>query len=461
MGQALYRKYRSKNFDEVIGQDHITTTIRNAIKNGRLSHAYLFTGPRGVGKTTVARLLAHEVNGLSYTGEDAHLDIIEIDAASNTGVDDVRDLKEKVRVSPTSGKYKVYIIDEVHMLSKSAFNALLKTLEEPPAHVIFILATTEAHKLPDTIISRAQRFEFKPIDHNSAVTHLKKIADAEKISIDQEALELLAHHGAGSFRDSINLMDQISGSGGKISGSIVRDFLGLPSSESIELLAEAVDSANQSAILANLDELSRQGVAPDSITAALARKLRQQIISGGAQPWNAHLLKSLIEVPASVDVQAALEITLLGSASERSAPEQGQKAPVSINKTHERPPAEPEKQREPEKKTMPPKGFDQNAWNDIVGQVKTEAPSLYTVLRLATPRQEGEELILAFTYPLHKKKMEQAAHKDVVARITQQITGKKLTVKGVVEKTDGSDEKPAAQLETISNIFGQTEMLES
>src|ERR1017187_1146973 len=147
MGQALYRKYRSKSFDEIVGQDHITDTLAHAIQKQHISHAYLFTGPRGVGKTSVARILAHQLNGVPYTGEDSHLDIIEIDAASTGGVDEVRELREKVYVAPASGKYKVYIIDEVHMMSTAAFNALLKTLEEPPAHVVFILATTEAHKL--------------------------------------------------------------------------------------------------------------------------------------------------------------------------------------------------------------------------------------------------------------------------------------------------------------------------
>src|SRR5579864_4942204 len=190
MNQALYRKYRSKSFDEVVGQEHITKTLAQAIKSGRISHAYLFTGPRGVGKTSVARILAHEVNQLPYSGESIHLDIIEIDAASNRRIDEIRDLRDKVRITPTSAKYKVYIIDEVHMLTREAFNALLKTLEEPPAHCIFVLATTEAHKLPETIVSRTQRFEFKPIEAAQAAKHLGRIAKKEHIDISPPALEL-------------------------------------------------------------------------------------------------------------------------------------------------------------------------------------------------------------------------------------------------------------------------------
>src|SRR5579862_6225035 len=203
MEQALYRKYRSKSFAEVVGQEHITKTLEQAIKSGRISHAYLFTGPRGVGKTSVARILAHEVNKLPYSGESIHLDIIEIDAASNRRIDEIRDLRDKVNIAPASARYKVYIVDEVHMLTREAFNALLKTLEEPPAHSIFILATTEAHKLPETIISRTQRFEFKPISGPQAAKQLAAIAKSEKIDISPEALNLLAEFGGGSFRDSI------------------------------------------------------------------------------------------------------------------------------------------------------------------------------------------------------------------------------------------------------------------
>ena len=172
MSQALYRKYRSKSLDEIVGQSHITDMLRRAIASGRVSHAYLLTGPRGVGKTSIARILAHEINHLPYTDESSHLDIIEIDAASHTSVEDVRDLRDKVQIAPTSADKKVYIIDEVHMLSKSAFNALLKTLEEPPAHVIFILATTDADKLPATILSRVQRFNFRAISPEDTLAYI-------------------------------------------------------------------------------------------------------------------------------------------------------------------------------------------------------------------------------------------------------------------------------------------------
>ena len=210
MSVAFYRKYRSKKLSEIVGQDHITKILDLAIKNNKIAHAYLFSGPRGVGKTSIARILAYEIIKEPYNEKNTHPDIIEIDAASNNGVDNIRQLREQIQVAPFEAKYRIYIIDEVHMLSSSAFNALLKTLEEPPAHAIFILATTEVHKLPATIISRTQHFVFHYIDKQDITRHLKYIAEQEKINITDDALEIIAERGGGSFRDSISLLDQIS-----------------------------------------------------------------------------------------------------------------------------------------------------------------------------------------------------------------------------------------------------------
>src|SRR4051812_19425989 len=247
MGQALYRSHRPKSLKGVVGQEHITRTLEQALKEGRISHAYLFTGPRGVGKTSIARILAHEINGLPYTDDQVHIDIIEIDAASNRRIDEIRDLRDKVQVAPTSAKYKVYIIDEVHMLTREAFNALLKTLEEPPEHVVFILATTDAHKLPETIISRTQRFSFKPVPTAEVTDHLKEIADKEKIQIEPDALQLLAEHGEGSFRDSIGLLDQSSNQKDVITASDIQRLLGVPPQSAIVDLVEGLTSGFTSA----------------------------------------------------------------------------------------------------------------------------------------------------------------------------------------------------------------------
>lgn len=484
MGQALYRGYRPRDFSEVVGQDHIVTTLKRAIASGRISHAYLFTGPRGVGKTSIARILAHEINGLPYSDESIHLDIIEIDAASNNGVENIRDLREKVHVSPSSAKYKVYIIDEVHMLSKGAFNALLKTLEEPPAHAIFILATTEAHKLPETIISRTQRFEFKPISKNHAAEHLASIAEREKIKIDKEALELLAEHGEGSFRDSIGLLDQLSGNGGEISSSDVRDFLGLPPAELVSQLLSSVSSGDTAGTLSALDELKVRGANPALIARLLAKDLRETLINDPNAAWAAKLLRSLIEVPASYRPDDALEIAVLEAcannskpsersetvpASVKAAPKIAEPAPAPVKETAK--PAS-EKPKKPEKNARTFATLDNQAWEEVLSRVKAEAASLYTALRLATPQFEDDKVVLAFQFPLHQKKLARAEARDLISKVVNGVTGQKLTIEAVVDKTKVNKAEPPREeapvpeptdeaFGTISNIFGSAEVIES
>jgi DNA polymerase-3 subunit gamma/tau len=350
MGQALYRKYRSKSLSEIIGQEHITKTLEQALKSGRISHAYLFTGPHGVGKTSIARILAHEVNGLPYDDDSSHIDIIEIDAASNRRIDEIRELREKVYVAPTSAKYKVYIIDEVHMLTREAFNALLKTLEEPPAHVIFILATTDAHKLPETIISRTQRFTFKPVEQEKVVAHLKKIAKNEKLKVSDEALELLAKHGEGSFRDSISLLDQASGQGSELTAAGVLSLLGIPPDTALEQLLTALATpGSPGQLFENLESLYAQGYQAAAIAKQLGQLLRAQLVQGRTTLQSAQtlaLLRELLEVPSSSDPDRLLEIILL----------QTGKFTASQQITAESPPiaAKPKSKEEPQTLETPP-----------------------------------------------------------------------------------------------------------
>ncbi|MEW5942026.1 MAG: DNA polymerase III subunit gamma/tau, partial [Chloroflexota bacterium] len=257
MSQALYRKYRPQGWAEVIGQQHVVTTLRNAIVGDRVMHAYLFAGPRGTGKTTLARLLAKAVNCLNEdksarpdnacdycraVNENRFLDLIEIDAASNTSVDDVRDLRDKINFAPTQGKFKIYIIDEVHMLSTAAFNALLKTLEEPPPHAIFVLATTEIHKIPATVLSRCQRHEFRRVPVDEIVGQLKTIIEGESLAADDEALTLIARTATGSVRDAISLLDQLASTGDRITIELAQTVLGTATSQTVlELVASALD----------------------------------------------------------------------------------------------------------------------------------------------------------------------------------------------------------------------------
>lgn len=273
---ALYRKYRPKTLSEVIGQDQVVKPLSSALKSGKVSHSYLFTGPRGCGKTSVARILAHEINGFKYELEDSYLDIIEIDAASNTGVDNIRELREKAIIAPSEGKYKVYIIDEVHMLTKSAFNALLKTLEEPPAHVVFILATTDLEKVPVTITSRSQVYTFRLASTDTMLKHLESICKKEGIKISKPGLALIAEKGGGSFRDSLSLLDQISslGSDGKeISESTVADCLGLPMDSKINQLLDAYAKGDAEIISGELKNLLAEGLKPESIASSCLAKI--------------------------------------------------------------------------------------------------------------------------------------------------------------------------------------------
>jgi len=274
MYQALYRKYRPTRFDDVVGQDTIVQTLKNAIANNKLTHAYLFSGPRGTGKTSTAKILAKTINcqnlkefepcnecdSCIQINNKQSTDIIEIDAASNNGVDEIRELKSKVNLVPSNSKYKVYIIDEVHMLSTGAFNALLKTLEEPPSHILFILATTEAHKIPATILSRCQRFDFKKISVNKIMENLKKIVEQENIIIEEEALKEIAILSQGGMRDSISLLDQvISYCPNNITCQDVHDINGTIGNEEMNHIIQMILDNNITELLKKFDELDDKG----------------------------------------------------------------------------------------------------------------------------------------------------------------------------------------------------------
>lgn len=442
MGKALYRTYRSRSFNEVVGQSHVTDLLKNAISSGKIAHAYLLTGPRGVGKTSVARIIAHAVNQLEYS-EDQHLDIIEIDAASNRRIDDIRDLRDKVHIAPASAKFKVYIIDEVHMLTGESFNALLKTLEEPPEHVIFILATTEVHKVPATIISRTQRFHFRPATPADITEHLAMIAKKEKITYDPEALELIALHAGGSFRDSVSLLDQLSGLSEKITARLVESVLGMAESTRVASLVDAIEHHDIETLVTELETIQAAGVSPIVLTDQLSRVLTDR---AKAQPVLYQLLDALTDVPrahdphlkmlatvvrfakpvvhktvasrtASVQTFAASPAALRSQAAKRTTeptPEpigEQPQAPVATQKT------------ETSVKTGKTDGIFE--WDKVLTTIKKHYAPLYSVVSRADMSYDdsANTLKLTFAYVLHRKKLENPTYRKQLGAVIHDLFG--------------------------------------
>ena len=453
MSKALYRKYRSKSLSEVVGQDHITTVLAKSIEKGRVAHAYLLTGPRGVGKTSIARILAHEINQLPYAEDSTHLDIIEIDAASNNGVEDVRDLREKVQIAPVSAKQKVYIIDEVHMLSKPAFNALLKTLEEPPEHIVFILATTDADKLPPTIISRTQQFHFRAIDTSAATKHLEKIAKAEDIKIDPDALHLLAERGQGSFRDSISMLDQLSALAGDepITASDVEQTLGLAPHALVNDLLKAYQKQDVAAIIKLLDTASASGVSGKLLAAQIISTVRKHIL---ARPELVPLLDQLLDVEKSSRPEIKL-LTVLARTSVRTSPPEPPKS-AALAATSSAPavaatPAEltepptpltqttkPIVRQKPVKKsavttTIAPEKVEHAAkdvqttaldaldWPALVETVRTNFVAVYSMLTKCSHALVGGELVIYTGNAFYKKKLDDPKHRINLAKALESM----------------------------------------
>jgi DNA polymerase-3 subunit gamma/tau len=308
MTKVLYLKWRPGNWDEVIGQDHIITTLKNAVRQERVSHAQLFSGPRGTGKTSTARILAKAVNCLAddsaarpcnecancqSVNKGEFLDLIEIDAASNTSVDDVRELREKINFTPNVGRYKIYVIDEVHMLSTSAFNALLKTLEEPPPHAMFILATTESHKIPITVISRCQRHDFRRIAVPEIVELLEDMAEKEKINVKKDVLGLIARQATGSMRDAISILDQLANADDEVTAELAHQILGTSPDQAVLNFVDAILSGDPAVGLNILHESSERGNDPGQFARQVVAYFRNVLLM---QLENA----DQIDVPAEI-----------------------------------------------------------------------------------------------------------------------------------------------------------------
>jgi DNA polymerase-3 subunit gamma/tau len=448
---ALYRKYRPKSLDEVVGQEHIVSTLKNALKTKALSHAYLFTGPHGVGKTSVARILAFEINGLKYTSEQ-NLDIIEIDAASNRRIDEIRQLREKINVAPISADYKIYIVDEVHMLTKEAFNALLKTLEEPPSHAIFILATTEAHKLPATIISRTQRFQFKKVDEKDVLKHLSEIAKKESIDIDEDALKIIVSHAGGSVRDCISLLEQVGSGGGKINASVVEDSIGMASNDLINNLVYDVSQGKVSEVQGTLNELYSQGIQPLTLNFQIIKHLQSSEIDA----FKLDMIEKLLKVsdssqPAIAINTALLKITLENSSAPKAAPIKSPELQPETLKTADKISAKEEKLTEKEVKVSAPKNetrittigsqLDAKIWKSVLSTIKDTNNSLYAVLRMAHPSVDDNKIQLLFGFEFHQKRAQEDRNKKLVEDTIEKLTGKSYAVVAIHDPQAGNQPK--------------------
>jgi len=355
--RVLARKYRPQTFAELIGQDAMVKTLGNAIERGRIAHAFLLTGVRGVGKTSTARLVAKALNCIGPDGqggptidpcgicepcraiaEGRHIDVIEMDAASHTGVDDVREIIEAVRYASVSARYKIYIIDEVHMLSKSAFNALLKTLEEPPAHVKFLFATTEVNKVPVTVLSRCQRFDLRRIPAEKLAEHFAHVAEAEGVEVEEEALHAIARAAEGSARDGLSILDQAIAHGeGRVSAAQVRDMLGQADRGRIRRLLETLLTGDVAATLEQLDEAHALGIEPGSLIRGLMESLHS--VTRAKAGAGADLLQSAEEREHSAELAAKLswgnlhrlwQLLLRGLEDVRIAPDPHEAATMAL-----------------------------------------------------------------------------------------------------------------------------------
>jgi DNA polymerase-3 subunit gamma/tau len=494
MGQALYRKYRSKTLSEIVGQEHITSTLTNALKSNQISHAYLFTGPRGVGKTSIARILAHEVNGFSYSEDDNYLDIIEIDAASNRRIDEIRELRDKVNLAPSSGKFKVYIIDEVHMLTREAFNALLKTLEEPPAHAIFILATTEAHKVPETIISRTQQFNFRPIPSAQIIGQLKSIAEQEKINIDENSLKIISEYGQGSFRDSISLLDQASSLSNKITETELQSLLGLAPSKIIESIIKSIETGSLETLSNDLKNIDEGGYNLTVVCKQLLLQLKNSLLENktSLEPEKIlGLMKSIVDVPSSTDSLISLEIVLLGAVianqdkttiipkvevettiiEETIIDTQQLDKIITENEGVSRKEEEPtqKKPKAPKATKSNPQDLNEATWQDVLNSIKTKYNTLYGIIRMAAPNFQPDELILKTKFDFHQRLLNDPKNQLIIINTVYDLTGKTIKLRGIVDKNLNLEAKPQTienpaendlSITTINNIFGSSEVIQ-
>jgi len=509
--QALYRKWRPKTFDEVVGQEHVVRTLRNALTSGRIHHAYLFAGPRGTGKTTTARLLAKAVNCLApederpcnecticqAVNEGRLLDLIEIDAASNTGVDDVRELRERIGFRPNEARYKVYVIDEVHMLSNAAFNALLKTLEEPPPHAIFVLATTEPHKIPATVLSRCQRFDFRRIPVSEIVARLEWMIEQEHIEADREALTLVARQATGSMRDAESLLDQLASYDAEgITVTEVRAALGAGTSQAVLQVTEALANGDVAQGLSTINTAVDEGADPrqfarqmvehlrallllrlksDVALAHVSKDLRPQLEAQAANFSPRTLARivrlfnqAVIEAKGGWQPQLPLEMAFIESTLPSEPENSGPREQTSPANPHPSSPAHrptppakprsapasaasPSPSQSPKTVREPAPAYGslapgdgsltpevlQSRWPEFLNALRPRNLSLEALVRACDPvAVEGDVVELAFVHSFHRSKVEEDQNKQIIEDVLSDLIGQRYRVRCVLAQRE-------------------------
>ena len=496
MSQVLYRKYRAKDFDHIIGQENITTILKNAIKLNKVSHAYLFVGSRGTGKTSTARVLAKALNCphrlkdgnpcnkceiCKEIDDGKFMDIIEIDAASNRGIDQIRELKERIEYSPTKGKYKVYIIDEVHMLTKEAFNALLKTLEEPPQHVIFILATTEVHKIPATILSRCQRFDFSLGTEAEIYKLISEVAKKENLNISEEGLNTIVKHAKGSYRDALSILEVVRNIDSKepITKDQILSVLGISDSTMVYYLLEQVVEGDVRAMLSMLDEVGKKGINIPQFVEFIIDALKGILIANITNDWDSSdfkfaqtlnrkqiltMISIMLDLEKTINVMdspiVALETALLkifvalhpednGEAPDKNdlkiedkngnsktiassnVPQKISSKVKDVIKSSVKKDADKKAQTESKRgKETLDLSIINDKWNLVIEKLKPFNGHLFAFFEKAHPTKlDNDTLILEVGFSFHKDVIEKPSNRSIVGDILEEVFGQRLAYK--------------------------------
>lgn len=501
---ALYREWRPKDFKELVGQEHVSITLENALKKGRVAHAYLFAGPRGTGKTSTARILAKAVNCQNHiNGQPCNLcdncknintgrslDVIEIDAASNRGIDEIRDIREKVNFAPTQGKYKVYIVDEVHMLTAEAFNALLKTLEDPPAHVIFILATTEIQKIPPTILSRCQRYDFKKISPGEMEERLKVILESNAITAEDGVLPLIIKKADGGLRDAISFLDQcLSYSQGEVTISTAYEVLGLVKSQVLFAITDAMIKRDVATLLSEINRVLEEGIEPIQVIRDMLEHFRNMVIllvcgsqtqlvltadeeknlyfeqgkSFGLE-WLTravtYLAKIEVESRWRPNMRVVLETTLISflfediNYTKMQNTTQIKTAAKENNITKET--KHDIKNNESESESESASINDVvGRWEHVMKKIKGSKKTVHAFLTVCEPKEiSGNKIKLYFKsgYTFHKEKIEEPENIKLIKSVLTEVFGKEYGIECCLEDEKADKQDPA--LQKAVDIFG-------